>query len=234
MAGIAAAAIAAGASLAGSGISAFGASQSAKAQKAEAERNREFQRSFYQHRYQWQMADMKAAGLNPILSYHQAPSGMGSPSSVAPINVGEAFKEGLPRAVSSALSARKAVQEYKIMEQEQKKKVEETYATATLGAKYRAEHEQIVQQTKNLQQQFEIDKAAAASAKAMEDLYRKYPELRKLELIRRSFGGSGVVGGVIGGALAGRKAGPNSAKSVLRGRKFPNPNKFKFQKGGLP
>lgn len=113
MAVVAGAAIAAGASLAGGAIGAFGANSARKAQKAEAERNREFQRSFYQHRYQWQMEDMRRAGLNPILSYKMGAPGGASPSSVSPVNVGAPIQEGLGRAVSSALAVKRQDEEIK-------------------------------------------------------------------------------------------------------------------------
>lgn len=61
MAGIAAGLISAGGDIAGSAISgAFNASQAGKA--------RHWQEKMYNQRYQRTMADMDAAGLNPILA----------------------------------------------------------------------------------------------------------------------------------------------------------------------
>lgn len=203
--------IAAAASLAGAGIGAAGSAKAAKAQKAEAQRNREFQQSMYMHRYQWQMEDMRRAGLNPILSYKMGAPGGASPSSVAPINVGAPIQEGIGRAVSSALAARRQGQELKVMKQQEEKLQEEKFATATLGAKYRAEYER-------LKQDYRLRKADEAEAKAREELYKKHPELRKLEIINRSLGGgaAGVLGGILGGAAIGGTA---KSRARRRGKK---------------
>lgn len=49
------------------------ASQANQANLEQGALNREFQAKAYQHRYQWQVKDMRAAGLNPMLSYDQSP-----------------------------------------------------------------------------------------------------------------------------------------------------------------
>lgn len=62
----------------GLGTQAYSAKQQDVANKqnlAEAQRNREFQMASYQNQHQWEVADLKKAGLNPILS---ANSGSGS------------------------------------------------------------------------------------------------------------------------------------------------------------
>lgn len=40
-----------------------------------AKQQMKFQKHMYRHRYQYQMEDMREAGLNPILAYRQAPPG---------------------------------------------------------------------------------------------------------------------------------------------------------------
>lgn len=56
------------AGLAGSGISAGVSAHIAS-------ENRKFQERMYKHRYQYQVDDLKKAGLNPALAYGQAPPG---------------------------------------------------------------------------------------------------------------------------------------------------------------
>lgn len=71
--------------------------------------------------YQRAMADMKAAGLNPILAYQQGGAGghagsgqaaSGSLSDPAPANPGEHVARGIGRAVQSGLDAANAVNAY--------------------------------------------------------------------------------------------------------------------------
>lgn len=72
--------IGAGASLLGGWMaSSNSAKQQDKANQtniAQADKTRDWDRESYQNRHQWEVKDLKAAGLNPILSAHQG----GSPS----------------------------------------------------------------------------------------------------------------------------------------------------------
>ncbi len=49
--------------------------------KGEAKKQRRWAQDMYQHRYQYTMADMKKAGLNPILAYQQGAGNFGSGAS---------------------------------------------------------------------------------------------------------------------------------------------------------
>lgn len=113
--------IAAGAALAGGAMSAQGAANQNKAAKAESERMREFSRSMYEHRYQWQMEDMRKAGLNPILAYKTgAPGGPGSAGGYSPVNVGAGAGSGVMNAVNSAIAARRQHEELQNMQAQRK------------------------------------------------------------------------------------------------------------------
>lgn len=51
----------------------FGSSIEATSAQRAAAANRDFQERMYKHRYQYQMEDMREAGLNPLLAFQQAP-----------------------------------------------------------------------------------------------------------------------------------------------------------------
>lgn len=95
--------------IAGAVIGAMGAASSARQQQkfnsAEAEKNRKFQEEMSSTAYQRGMADMKSAGLNPILAYKQggASSPSGSTASISmPENKGTAAMAGATAAANLA------------------------------------------------------------------------------------------------------------------------------------
>ncbi len=98
---IAVGAIAAGASI-------FGGARRNKAQAAEAQKQRDFQERMSGSAYQRAVADMKLAGINPMLAYMQG--GASSPGG-AQATVEDVVSPG----VSSAMQSRRMVQEIKNM-----------------------------------------------------------------------------------------------------------------------
>lgn len=67
-----------------------------------AQKQQDFQAQEYATRYQTQMKDMQAAGLNPMLSYMQSPGSAPSGTSFTPSNVGSAAVSGFSEGASSA------------------------------------------------------------------------------------------------------------------------------------
>ncbi len=91
------------------GLSLFGGSSANRARRAEAQRNRDFQERMSSTAHQREVADLRAAGLNPILSATGG-SGASSPGG----NMAQQSDIATP-AVTTALAARRQKQEIKNM-----------------------------------------------------------------------------------------------------------------------
>jgi len=135
-----------GSSIIGGLFSARGASKQNQRAKEAAEEQMRFQREMYGSRYQMTMADMKKAGLNPILAYQSGVGGSPSGASYSPVNVGAAGVSGavgagdaLGGAISSAISARRHKQELLNMKEMAKKTAEEAKTTRSMGWRHDVE-----------------------------------------------------------------------------------------------
>lgn len=98
--------------------SAFGASKANKASQDAAEAQMEFQREMYQNRYQYQMEDMEAAGLNPILSYRQAPPGGPTGASYVAQNEMAQVPGAIQGAVTSAIDQKRQTAQQAAIDQQ--------------------------------------------------------------------------------------------------------------------
>lgn len=175
-----AAGISAAGSLAGGLMSSAGASaansQTMSFNAAEAQKNRDFQERMSSTAYQRGMADMRAAGLNPILAYSQG--GASSPGgNAAHVGQLENTMEGLGKGVNSAAQLGQRAVEIAQVRQNTKTGVSQeelNRASADLAAanKLKADQEAITSAS-------QANKNAAEAAYTMEQMSNP-AEARKL------------------------------------------------------
>ena len=102
-----------GSSLISGGFSAFGAFQKNKAAKKLWREQRDFQREMMQNKYQWQVQDLRSAGLNPALAYGNPPPIGAAPAAPQLENVLSGAGEHVSRSISSAVESYKKSEEAK-------------------------------------------------------------------------------------------------------------------------
>lgn len=85
----------------------LGSAGSAAASIALQKDAQKFAKKMYRHRYQYQMKDMREAGLNPILSYSQSPPGGPSVGIASMPDMGQSITAGMQRGASAKESKAK-------------------------------------------------------------------------------------------------------------------------------
>lgn len=166
------------ASLIGAGLGAYGQHSANQLSMDEAALNRQFQMDFYKNRYQWQMADMRKAGLNPILAYKQGAPG-GASGSMAQIgNIFGRTGDNLSSGVQSAIASRRLTQELRNM------KATNNLLDAQLG--------KTTWERNLIEQQHNSAKAEATRNRKLEQIYntRLGEKVLRAGLVNREFGWS--------------------------------------------
>lgn len=120
----------AAATIAASAVSAYGAMKQNKMQAGEAETNRQFQERMSSTSYQRSMADMRAAGLNPMLAYQRG--GATTPGG-AQANVVNPTGTELGGLTNSALKSRAMSQELKRIDADVALKTQQTRSAAAIA-----------------------------------------------------------------------------------------------------
>lgn len=169
-----------------------------------------FQRQFAQNQMQWRMADLRAAGLNPILA-------AGSQGASAP-GTGIAGPRNTGSMVSSAVQARRVKSEIDLLkEQYQTQKVQQdTLATQSLknfndSLVSEATRRYWLQQTENLQLEYLRNSAQYTRDSILQDFWRT--PLGKEMVILDQIAGQGAVGGIAKTAVSALKKPANITKT---------------------
>lgn len=181
--------------LIGGVASGFGTMMANNQADAASKRQMDFQKETLQHQYQWGMADMEKAGLNPILAYKQGGAGSAGGSSYTPQNVGSAAVSGASTAVSSALASRAQESQLENIAADTRLKNSQDKTQAALQLQSMAQAGQASAnsalanaQTDKTRAEIGIMGAEASRAAADEQLLRENPWLRQAGTAMRELG----------------------------------------------
>lgn len=168
-------------SLTGGIFSAFGASKQNTAAQAAAQTQMDFQERMSNTAYQRVMADMKLAGLNPILAYKQGGAGTPGGSTYSPVNVGSAAAQGAVAGATSARSVKRTTAEIQNLHAD-------TSLKATTANKTMTETQNLDIQRQILFENLKVAEAEGSSARSAKEFFDSPigKWMRKFDLMGRS------------------------------------------------
>lgn len=146
--------------LGGALLSGIGAVVQNQANAKEAQLNRDFQERMSSTAYQRGMADMKAAGLNPILAYQKGGASSPTGSMASMVNVGDAAQAGWSNSARTVADTAKTHADTDVRKQEL-----ETAKWTTTSARQTALN--LAETGTNIRADTELKRAQAQSASAM-------------------------------------------------------------------
>lgn len=191
-----------GETLLSGGLSLLGGSRANKERRKLAERQMSFQERMSSTAHQRQVADLRAAGLNPILSAKYG--GSSTPGGAMPT-----VEDVVTPAVSTARQARRVNQELKVMKETENKTRQETRnlkegekLTREQALKTIADREKQLVEITNAEEVHQVLKAQAEAARADAKFYQSDfgKTMRNMERVLRSLGLSSADLPRVGGA----------------------------------
>lgn len=157
----------------------------------------------YQHRYQWQMADMRKAGLNPILMSQKG--GAPGTGTVSPTRMDI---KGIGADISNAMQARRQKTELATIRSQKD-------LNATLMQKATADAATSAASARNLNAQALITELGLPAATNAAQLQTDFPNIQRAEWLMRN------LGSVVSGGLAGFFGGRLTKRAVTKKTKPP-------------